>query len=96
MDDRKQVALEFLAEEIGRELEFQQTEEYMGDDIVPLLREMQTRIEGDDLPTLDEIEAWSLRVYERTRGDAMYGDTDMADGLARGLAQALELGLEDF
>lgn len=91
MDDRKQVALEFLAEEIGRELEFQQTEEYMGDDIVPLLREMQTRIEGDDLPTLEEIEAWSLRVYERTRGDAMYGDTDMADGLAEGLADALEL-----
>lgn len=91
MDDRKQVALEFLAEEIGRELEFQQTEEYMGDDIVPLLREMQTRIEGDDLPTLEEIEAWSLRVYERTRGDAMYGDTDMAAGLAEGLADALEL-----
>lgn len=91
MDDRKQVALEFLAEEIGRELEFQQTEEYMGDDIVPLLREMQTRIEGDDLPTLEEIEAWSLRVYERTRGDAMYGDTDMADGLLEGLAAALEL-----
>ena len=91
MDDRKQVALEFLAEEIDRELEFQQTEEYMGDDIVPLLREMQTRIEGDDLPTLEEIEAWSLRVYERTRGDAMYGDTDMADGLLEGLAAALEL-----
>lgn len=91
MDDRKQVALEFLAEEISRELEFQQTEEYMGDDIVPLLREMQTRIEGDDLPTLEEIEAWSLRVYEQTRGDAMYGDTDMADGLAEGLADALML-----
>lgn len=91
MDDRKQVALEFLAEEISRELEFQQTEEYMGDDIVPLLREMQTRIEGDDLPTLEEIEAWSLRVYDVTRGDAMYGDTDMADGLAEGLADALML-----
>jgi hypothetical protein len=91
MDERQKAAMEFLAEELSRELEFQQSDEYLGDDIVPLLREMQERIERNDIPTLAELEAWSLRVYDVTRGDAMYGDTDMADGLVEGLAAALEL-----
>lgn len=91
MNEQQKAAVEFLAEEISRELEFQQTDEYMGDDITPLLREMQERIERNDIPTLAQLEAWGLRVYDMTRGDAMYGDTDMADGLVEGLAEALAL-----
>lgn len=91
-----QTAIDMLKEEIEREREFQQTDEWDGKtNIIPVLEDMINRILAGSAPTtFDEVDEWSFKIYDATAGE-MGGDTDLANGIAEALCTALGIQVEE-
>jgi len=59
--------------------------------VLQLLREAEAAAQAGIVLDPAAAEAFAMQYYEATRGDGMYGDTDMSDALEAELTAALDV-----